>query len=123
MNTEIIGGASLRFSPDERLAAAAGGVVRYFADAAEMPGEAVAQLQAATLTACVAAFSKIPSHDAQLLVEVSRFADRIEVAITRVGVAPEKITTPGFDRLEQESHNGATTFRLTKMLQQPRSCR
>jgi len=42
----------LQIDADARLAAAAGGVARYLADAAGIENHAVAQLQSAIVTAC-----------------------------------------------------------------------
>ena len=88
MATEIRSAVLLTFSPDARLVAAAGGVARYFADSAGMEADAVAKLQSETLQACNATIAQLPDKGAQLLVEVTRFADRIEVAIAKQGDAP-----------------------------------
>ncbi|HME11960.1 MAG TPA: hypothetical protein VKF79_03800 [Candidatus Acidoferrum sp.] len=117
MSAEIHGSATLQFSPDERLAAAAGGVVRYFADTAGMEADAVAKLQAATLAVCLAAFAHFAKTSPPLTVEITRFADRIEVVISPASMPPEKLAAlPGVDRIEQESRNGAMATRLTKTL-------
>ena len=42
----------MRMDADARLVAAAGGVARYFADAAGLAGAAVSDLQSATITVC-----------------------------------------------------------------------
>jgi hypothetical protein len=77
--------ATLKFNADARLAAAAGGVARYFADGAGMEPDAIANLQADTLAACQAAFAHLTRPTDQLSVEITRFADRIEVAVAYPG--------------------------------------
>ncbi|MGA2813455.1 MAG: hypothetical protein ABSG16_18795 [Candidatus Acidiferrum sp.] len=117
MSIEVQGGVTLRFSADERLAAAAGGVARYYADAAGMEGEAVAKLQRATVAVCLASFAPIPKTSDGLSVEITRFADRIEVAVTRLGGPAEGIEAlPGIDRIDRESRSGSSIIRLTKSL-------
>ena len=87
MKTEIHSSARLKFTADTRLAAAAGGVARYFADTAGMESDAVAKLQSETLEACNAAIAQLAGKSAQLSVEVTRFADRIEVEVAKQGDA------------------------------------
>jgi hypothetical protein len=86
--TDIRNVVSLTFSPDARLVAAAGGVARYFADSAGMESDAVAKLQAETLAACHAAIAQSSEKNIQWSVEVTRFADRIEVEVAKQGDAP-----------------------------------
>jgi len=117
VTAELHSSVRLQFSADEKLSAAAGGVARYFADSAGMEADAVAKLQAATLAVCNAAIAEIPESSPELSVEVTRFADRIEVAITHQGARLEKIAAPpGVDRITQESQHGSTVIRLTKIL-------
>lgn len=117
MGTDFHQGATLRFTADKRLAAAAGGVTRYFADAAGMEADAVARLQAATLAVCAAAIAHLVSAGAQLSVEVTRFADRIEIAVSYPGAHLEKVAAlPGVDRIDRETREGAAVTRLTKFI-------
>jgi hypothetical protein len=114
---EVQSGVVLRFSLDERLAAAAGGVTRYLADTAGMEADAVAKLQAATLAVCAAASAPLANSGQDLSVEVNRYADRIEVTITYPGATPAKIgALAGVDRIDVEPINGGTVL-LVKNLQ------
>jgi hypothetical protein len=108
VETEFLSGATLRFNADPRLAAAAGGVARYFADAAGMDADAIAKLQADTLEACKAAFTQMSSNEAQLSVEVTRFADRIEVAFAPQGEASVRAGEPA-TRITKYLAQGSTT--------------
>jgi hypothetical protein len=69
----------LRIDSDPRLAAAAGGAVRFLAEAAGMPEEVCKEFQEATVRACIKAFDSHPmgSHTVELLV----FGDRLEVGV------------------------------------------
>jgi hypothetical protein len=117
VSTELHSAVTLQFTADRRLAAAAGGVVRYFADAAGMDAESVAKLQAAALTICLSAIAHSSNAESILSVEVSRFADRIEVAVARPGTAVKSaVAPPGVDRITQELQNGTPVVRLTKFL-------
>jgi hypothetical protein len=119
MPTEAVAGATLQFSADPRLAAAAGGVARYFADAAGMKSDAVAKLQAATLAACELASARDPHTETLVSVEVTRFTDRIEVAIVHPASAPEPVTAlSGVDRVDNETRDGNAVTRLTKFIPQ-----
>jgi cell division septum initiation protein DivIVA len=85
VRTEIHSAAKLKFTADTRLAAAAGGVARYLADTAGMESDAAAKLQSETLQACRAAIAQLADSSAQLSVEVTRFADRIEIEVAQQG--------------------------------------
>jgi hypothetical protein len=69
----------LRIDADPRFAAAAGGAVRYLAEASGMPEEVCREFREATIRACLEAFeaSDARSH----IVELCRFADRLEVVL------------------------------------------
>jgi hypothetical protein len=119
MDSEFLSGTTLQFSADPRLAAAAGAVARYFADVAGMDPDAVTKLQAATLAACLAAFALNSNDDALLSVEISRFTDRIEVAVARAGETSQTVESlTGVDRIDRETRNGAAITRLTKFTAQ-----
>ena len=69
----------LHIDSDPRLAAAAGGAVRFLAEAAGMPEEVCKEFQEATVRACLKAFDAQParSHTVEFLV----FGDRLEVTV------------------------------------------
>src|SRR5262249_28747551 len=75
----------LKFERDARLAAGAGGVARYLADAAGMPGEGPAELQAATIKACLEAFEFGAAAHQSLQVSYAVYPDRIEIELAREG--------------------------------------
>jgi hypothetical protein len=82
---------ALRLDSDPRLASAAGGAVRYLAEAAGMPEEVCREFQQATLQACLKVFAvqAAQSHLVELLV----YGDRLEVAIDPAsGAAAVKLT-------------------------------
>ena len=119
MPTDAKSSAELKFSADPRLAAAAAGVARYFADSAGMEADAVAKLQAATLDTCVGEFSRLSPDGAPLAVSVSRFADRIEIEVTRVGEPSRRVSNiPGVDKIESTTYGDECTIRLTKFIAQ-----
>ena len=64
---------------DPRFAAAAGGAVRFLAEAAGMPEDVCKEFKEATVRACTKAFDAQPNgpHAVEFLV----FGDRLEVAI------------------------------------------
>ena len=112
-------GAAATPAPAPRLAAAAGGVARYFADAAGLESDAVAKLQAATLAACELASARDPHTEALVSVEVIRFTDRIEVAIAHPASGTESVTAlSGVDRVDNETRDGNAVTRLTKFIPQ-----
>ena len=69
----------LHLDSDPRLAAAAGGAVRYLAESVGMPEEVCNEFERATVDACLKVFEAQPakSHAIELLV----YNDRVEVAI------------------------------------------
>ena len=122
---------------DARLAAAAGGVARFLADAAGLEGDAVARLQSAVIEACLEAFQHLATNHPHLEIDFARFSDRLEVSLSRedagpvVGIhtipgfaanklekAPDSATLSGVDRVQQETHGNEVVTRLTKYLRQ-----
>ncbi len=126
----------LLLDADSRLAAAAGGVVRYLADAAGLENDAVARLQSAVIAACSEAFEHLSAAHPQLEVTFTRFSDRMEVALSHLGedspaigfdaIAGSasqigrsgsiRIVFAGFDRVQYEMHDGEAVTRLTKYI-------
>lgn len=122
---------------DARLAAAAGGVARFLADAAGLESDAVARLQSAVIEACLEAFDHLAGKHPHLEVTFARFSDRLEVALSHEeaapGIAVHTITSfadqktesvansgalAGVDRVQHETHGKETITRLTKYLRQ-----
>jgi hypothetical protein len=113
---------------DARLAAAAGGVARFFADAAGLENSAIAPLQSTVIAACTEAFEHLTFRHPQLEVHFGRFADRIEIALSYEGKAspaegqdipeqgPGSAAFAGVDRVQYEAHGGGIITRLTKYL-------
>lgn len=126
----------MQLDADTRLAAAAGGVVRFLADAAGMDSLAIAQLQSAVIAACEAAFEHLTLKHPHLEVSFSRYSDRIEVALSHEGDASPAVgldaiagfaarmaagasgpgTFAGVDRVQYETHGLEIVTRLTKYL-------
>ena len=126
----------LLIEADARLAAAAGGVVRYLADAAGFQSDAIARLQSAVVAACLEAFEHLPAGHPQLQITFTRFSDRMEVALTHRGEGSPAVgldtiagfaaqiggkesnsgVFSGFDRVQYETHDGEAVTRLTKYL-------
>jgi len=69
----------LRMDSDPRFAAAAGGAVRFLAEAAGMPEEVCKEFQEAMVRACTTTFDARPKEPHTL--ELLLFGDRLEVAI------------------------------------------
>jgi hypothetical protein len=126
----------LLLDADSRLAAAAGGVVRYLAGAAGLESDAVARLQSAVIAACLEAFEHLSAAHPQLEVTFTRFSDRMEVALSHLGedspaigldsivgfashigaAGSMKAVFAGFDQVQYETHHGEGVTRLTKYL-------
>src|ERR1035437_5244771 len=85
VGTDAKSSTTLRRSGDARLAAAAGGVARYLADAAGMEAESIVKLQEATIAACITAFESLSDENPLLSVSVTQYADRMEVAVAHRG--------------------------------------
>ena len=122
---------------DARLAAAAGGVARFLADAAGLEGDAAARLQSAVIEASLEAFEHLAGKHPQLEIDFSRFSDRLEVSLSHEDASPgigmHTITSfaakegdpaensdalTGVDRVQHETHGNETITRLTKYLRQ-----
>ncbi|HEY6944097.1 MAG TPA: hypothetical protein VI431_03080 [Candidatus Acidoferrum sp.] len=120
---------------DARLAAAAGGVARFLADAAGLDSEAVTRLQSAVIEACLKAFDHLAGKHPHLEIDFARFPDRLEVSLshedagpvvglhTIAGFSAQKLghagnaeTPVGVDRVQHETHGKEIVTRLTKYL-------
>lgn len=121
---------------DARLAAAAGGVARYLADAAGLESTAVTLLQSAVIAACLEAFRYLTAQHPHLEVIFVRLPDRLEISLAHEGnteppgrrrlvaAAParkeERSSRPaafsGVDQVQYETHGSEVVTRLTKYL-------
>ena len=128
----------IQIDGDARLAAAVGGAARYLADVAGLKDDAVAQLQTAIVAACREAFDHLTGEHPHLEVTLTRFPDRIEVALAHQGEALPAVgldsiagfaaqmsgsgASPGafsgVDRAQYETRGGKTVTRLTKYIGQ-----
>jgi len=128
----------MRMDADVRLAAAAGGVARFLADAAGLENSAIARLQSTVIAACTEAFEHLTRLHPQLDLDFCRHSDRIEIALSHEGetapavglkavagfakssaeTAPGCGAFPGVDRVQYETHGGEVVTRLTKYLGQ-----
>jgi hypothetical protein len=126
----------LLLDADTRLAAAAGGVIRYLADVAGLENGAIARLQSAVIAACSEAFEHLTPDHPRLEVTFKRLPDRMEVALTHRGEGSPAVgldtiagfaarlggtaSTPGvfagFDRVQYETRDGEAVTRLTKYI-------
>jgi hypothetical protein len=113
---------SLQLDADDRLAAAVGGVARYFADAAGLENAAVLEWQAAVIAACKREFAEFSGGNARLEATLLRAPDRVEVALTRrpaqfgENKSEEHGTVPGVDKVHRETRADAVITRLTKFV-------
>ncbi len=82
----------MQLDPDARLAAAAGGVARYLADAAGLDNGAVTALQTETIAACGKELQQLKEKNQRMEVTVTRSPDRIEVVVSRPGVEAARLT-------------------------------
>ncbi len=122
----------LQIDPDPRLAAAAGGAARYLAEAAGLTIEEAAELQKSIVTACQETFEHLTGDHPHLTVTLSRYLDRIEIAIAHQGDAAPAVGLDriegfasqvggsgglgGVDRVQYEARGGLAITRLTKYL-------
>jgi hypothetical protein len=126
----------IQIDADARFAAAVGGAAHYLADAAGLRDDANAQLQSSVVAACLEAFDHLTGDHPHLEVTMSRFSDRIEVALAHLGEAFPAVgldaiagfaaqvagsgASPGglagVDRVQYETHGGETVTRLTKYI-------
>ena len=129
----------LKMDADPRLAAAAGGAARCLGDAAGLKDASLSQLQLAIVAACREEFRHLDAAHPHLEVTLTRFADRIEVALAHeeerspalgldavVGFAAQlgdnsggTRALDGVDRVQFETHGGCAIMRLTKFLHSP----
>ena len=128
----------VQLDPDARLAAAVGGAARFLADAAGLEHDAIAQLQSSVLAACLEAFKHLPKAYPHLNVTLTRFLDRIEVALSLQGEASPAVgldaivglaaridsagsglgVFAGVDRVQYETHGAETVTLLTKYIRE-----
>ncbi|HEX4544954.1 MAG TPA: hypothetical protein VH110_01255 [Candidatus Acidoferrum sp.] len=128
----------LQTDPDARLAAAVGGAARFLGDAAGLENDAVSQLQSSIVAACREAFEHLTGDHPRLDVTLTRFVDRIEVALCHLGADDPALgldTIAGFsalaagkqgsarvfagiDRVQFETRGGESVTRLTKYIGQ-----
>jgi hypothetical protein len=128
----------LLLDADARLAAAAGGVVRYLADVAGLENDAIARLQSAVIAACAESFEHLTAEHPRLEITFTRLSDRIEIALSHQGESSPAVgldtiagfaaqvggagPNPGvfaaFDRVQYETHGGEAVTRLTKYIGQ-----
>ena len=109
----------LRLDPDERLAAAVGGVARFFADGAGLANEVIFELQSSVLSACRHCFVLHVSN-APCEVAFHRLADRIEMELfLPAEEAPADkghLAWPGVDEVHCETRGDFAVLRLTKFV-------
>jgi len=123
---------------DPRLAAAIGGAARYLADTAGLESDAVAQLQSSVLAACYQAFEHLTAAHPHLIVTLTRFPDRLEVALSHQGEALPAVgldtiaglatqmggaksgpdVFAGVDRVQYEARGAETVTLLTKYIRE-----
>ena len=117
----------LQIDADARLAAAVGGAARYFGDAAGLENAAIAQLQAATVSACVDAFEHLTQENPRLDVTLTRLGDRIEIALSHEGEGKQGADPPanldGIDNVQHESRGSVAVTLLTKYVAKRNSSR
>ena len=104
---------------DVRLAAAAGGVARYFADNAGLANEAILDLQQSVMLACKHCFH-CHSSAASCEITLLRYEDRLEIDLAVPGTErPEEkqeLTLPGIDEVHCEFLENSARMRLIKFL-------
>jgi hypothetical protein len=121
---------------DPRLAAAIGGAARYLAEASGLEGDAIAQWQSSVLAACYQAFEHVTASHPHLIVTLTRFPDRLEVALSHHGEALPAVgldtiaglaaqlggaksgpdVFAGVDRVQYEARSAETVTLLTKYI-------
>ena len=127
----------MQIEADPRLAAAAGGAARYFADLAGLEAAEIARWQKAIVAACKEAFAYLTQEHPRLDVSFTRWVDRLEVALSREGETGPAIgldslvglnrdkqeeagggspVLGGVDRVQYESKEGIAVTRLTKYI-------
>jgi len=105
--------------PDERLAAAVGGVARFFADNAGLGNERILELQSSVLSACRHCFG-LHHSGAPCEVAFHRLPDRIEMELfLPIEEAPADkghLAWPGVDEVHCETRGTSAVLRLTKFV-------
>jgi hypothetical protein len=110
---------TLRLDPDDRLAAAIGGAIRYLADTAGLENDSILQLQSSVLAACKQFFDA--SHSSlRCEARIKRVNDRLEVELkvpeTALQQGAEKLSWPGVDEVHAEAIGTTSLLRLIKRL-------
>jgi hypothetical protein len=104
---------------DERLAAAAGGAVRYMADSAGMENSEILALQAAVVAACKHCFS-CHSSAKSCDIALQRLADRIEIELSFPGKetpeGKEKPSIAGVDEIVCEFLEESSRMTMIKRI-------
>ncbi|HEY1469768.1 MAG TPA: hypothetical protein VGF61_12050 [Candidatus Acidoferrum sp.] len=109
----------LQMDADVRLAAAAGGVARYFADNAGLGNEAILNLQESVMLACKHCFH---CHTSATSCEITllRYEDRLEIDLAVPGKERpqenQELTLPGVDEVHREFMEDSARLRLIKFL-------
>lgn len=111
----------VQLDADPRFAAAVGGVARYLADSAGMENDAIAQLQAAVVTASNDAFKLLTPDHPHLTATISKLPDRLEVVLScecssKPGQGNESLG--GVDQVQHETKGNLGIIRLTKFINQ-----
>ncbi len=122
----------LQIDADARLAAAVGGAARYFAESAGLARDDARELQKSIVAACEEAFEHLTGEHPHLTVTLTRYPDRIEVAMAHEGGGAPALGLDriagfanqlggsgglgGVDRVQYEAHEGLAVTRLTKYL-------
>ena len=105
--------------PDERLAAAAGGVARFLGDQAGLANELTLELQSSALSACRLCFG-LHHSGTPFDVAFHRFSDRIEMELfLPLEEAPAdkgRFAWPGVDEVHYETRGAFAVLRLAKSL-------
>lgn len=110
----------VQLDADPRFAAAVGGVARYLADSAGMENDAIAQLQAAVVTAANDAF-KLLTPANPLTATISKLPDRLEVVLScECSSKPSQgnQSLGGVDQVQHETKGNLGIIRLTKFINQ-----
>jgi hypothetical protein len=111
----------VQLDADPRFAAAVGGVARYMADAAGMENDAIAQLQAAVVTASNDAFKLLTPAHPHLTATISKLPDRLEVELScecGSNATPGQESLGGVDKVQHETKGNVGIIRLTKFINQ-----
>jgi len=131
----------LHIDADPRLAAAAGGAAHYLGVAAGLEDASLDRLQSAIVGTCREEFRKLDAAHPHLEVTLTRFIDRIEVALAHKAEGPPAVSInavagsaaqlednsscacrlDGVDLVQFETRDGCAVTRLTKFLHSPAS--